>query len=361
ERGADGVRGRRGHVPVDPCDPRTGPRVPPVVTAEGAPETAVGMAAALRAGEVSSVELVSRALERLEAWQPVTNAFSQVWASQALAWAAEADRDREGGFAGVPLAVKDLYDVEGFQTTGCSRVYAGRVAERDAPTIRNVRGSGLVMVGKTNQHELAFGGTNLFSASGRTRNPWEPSRMTGGSSGGSAAAVAAGVVPWGLGSDTGGSIRIPASLCGTFGLKVTTGSIPIGGMLPLAPSMDARGPLAATVADLRGLYHVLAGLPDAPATVPDDARGVRLGVLGGYYAEHVHREAVRAVEAMTSAFEGAGATVAPVAGRGIVEARGVWRRICSAEFVAAHPRAVARREELLDPDIVASIDDALRR
>ena len=108
------------------------------MTAEGAPETAVGMAAALRAGEVSSVELVSRALERLEAWQPVTNAFSQVWASQALAWAAEADRDREGGFAGVPLAVKDLYDVEGFQTTGCSRVYAGRVAERDAPTIRNV-------------------------------------------------------------------------------------------------------------------------------------------------------------------------------------------------------------------------------
>src|SRR5205823_3379192 len=85
------------------------------------------------------------------------------------------------------------------------------------------------------------------------------------------------------------------------------------------------------------------------------------GVLGGYYAEHVHREAVRAVEAMTSAFEGAGATVAPVAGQGIVEARGVWRRICSAEFVAAHPRAVARREELLDPDIVASIDDALRR
>jgi len=142
------------------------------------------MAAALRAGEVSSVELVSRALERLEAWQPVTNAFSQVWASQALAWAAEADRDREGGFAGVPLAVKDLYDVEGFQTTGCSRVYAGRVAERDAPTIRNVRGSGLVMVGKTNQHELAFGGTNLFSASGRTRNPWDPSRMTGVSSGG---------------------------------------------------------------------------------------------------------------------------------------------------------------------------------
>jgi Asp-tRNA(Asn)/Glu-tRNA(Gln) amidotransferase A subunit family amidase len=329
------------------------------VTADGAPEAAHGMASALDAGDVSSAELVERALERLEAWQPATNAFSQVWSSQAAAWAGEADRSRTGGFAGVPIAVKDLYDVEGFETTGCSRIYEGRVAERDAPTIRRVRGAGMVMIGKTNQHELAFGGTNEYSACGRAGNPWDPRRMTGGSSGGSAAAVAAGVVPWALGSDTGGSIRIPASFCGVFGLKVTNGSIPIDGMLPLAPSMDTPGPLAATAADLGALYRVLAGLPAAPAAAVDDGRGVRLGVLGGYFATHVHRDAARTVQAVAAAFERAGATVEPVAGDGLLEARGVWRRICSTEFVAAHPAVLERRGELLDPDIADSIDLAL--
>src|SRR5205823_1854876 len=171
---------------------------------------------------------------------------SQVWASEAMDHAAR-QAPSAGGLEGVPIAVKDLYDVAGFETTGCSRIYAGRVAERDAPTIRRVRGAGLIMVGKTNQHELAFGGTNLYSACGRTGNPWDPRRMTGGSSGGSAAAVAAGVVPWALGSDTGGSIRIPASMCGIFGLKPTAGRLSIEGVLPLAPSLDCPGPMAGTV------------------------------------------------------------------------------------------------------------------
>ncbi len=331
------------------------------MSTDGAPDTALGMTAALRAGQVSPSELVERSLARLEAWQPTTNAFSQVWAGAAMEQA-ERGRPSESGLAGVPIAVKDLFDVAGLETTGCSRIYVGRVAERDAPTIRRVRDAGLVMVGKTNQHELAFGGTNLYSACGRTGNPWDPTRMTGGSSGGSAAAVAAGVVPWALGSDTGGSIRIPASLCGVFGLKVTTGAISIEGMLPLAPTMDAPGLLAATAADLEALYRVLAALPPPTSRAvepPERGEGVRIGLLGGYFATHVHRDAVRTVDAVAAAFEGVGANVERVPGEGIEQARGVWRRLCASEFVAAHPAVVERRGEILDPAILDSIDLAL--
>jgi aspartyl-tRNA(Asn)/glutamyl-tRNA(Gln) amidotransferase subunit A len=324
------------------------------------------MAAALRAGQVSSVELVERALERARAWQPITNAFSQVWVEPAMAAAGEADRIRARGgedpppLLGVPIAVKDLFDVQGFETTGCCRVYAGTVAERDAPAIARVRAAGAVIVGKTNQHELALGGSNLFSACGRTGNPRDPERMTGGSSGGSAAAVATAVVPGALGSDTGGSIRIPASMCGTFGLKVTTGRIPIDGMLPLAPSLDTPGPIAATGADLRALYLVLAGIRWSPGRIPDDGGRIRLGLLGGYYAQDIHPDARAAVEAVATAFEGTGATVEPVDGTGIEDARRVWRHVTYPEFVEAHPALRGHWDQVQDPSIVAAADQASR-
>src|SRR5438093_2786036 len=173
---------------------------PPPRRSDGPPESAAAMVVALRARQTTSVGLIERALAREEAWRRATNAFSQVWAEEALAQAGLVDDDIAAGrelplLAGVPLVVKDLYDVAGHETTGCCAAYAGRMAEGDAPTIERVRAAGLVMVGKANQHELAAGGTNLVSACGRTGNPWDPTRMTGGSSGGSGAAVAAGVVP----------------------------------------------------------------------------------------------------------------------------------------------------------------------
>src|SRR5947207_12607651 len=192
------------------------------------------MARALRAGQVSAIELVQRVLDRIEAWEPTINAFSRVWADEALAEARRMDAAPRGElpFAGVPLVVKDLYDVSGHETTGCCAAYRGNVASQDAPTIAAARRAGLVIVGKTNQHELAAGGTNAVSACGPTHNPCDPKRVTGGSSGGSGADIAAGIVPWALGSDTGGSIRIPAGMCGIFGLKPTTGQLPTAGMLP---------------------------------------------------------------------------------------------------------------------------------
>jgi aspartyl-tRNA(Asn)/glutamyl-tRNA(Gln) amidotransferase subunit A len=326
--------------------------MPPAI-ADGELETALEMAASLAAGDVSAAELADRARARAETWQPATRAFSQLW-PDAEYWVAD------GPIAGVPVAVKDLYDVAGRETTGCCRVYAGRVAERDAVTTARIRAAGLAMIGKTNQHELAFGGTNLYSACGATGNPWDPARMTGGSSGGAAAAVAAGIVPFATGSDTGGSIRIPSSLCGTFGLKVTTGSIPIDGLLPLAPSLDSPGPLAATAADLRLLYRVLAGRPPFAADAsddraPEDARGLRLGVVGGYFERNVHPDVRHGVHAVTRAFEGWGAWVEPVDGEGVDDSRVVWRTIASIEFVRAHPTLRDRLDDVLDPAIVRDV------
>lgn len=312
--------------------------------------TAAAMSAELAAGRVTSRELVERSFASIEAWQPVTNAFSQVWAEEGLATAGRLDAARAAGdavgrFAGIPVAVKDLYDVAGHETSGCCRAYAGRIARSDAPTVARLRAAGLVIIGKTNQHELAAGGTNLVSACGPTANPWDPGRITGGSSGGSAAAVAAGSVPWALGSDTGGSIRIPSALCGAFGLKPTTGAVTIEGMLPLAPSMDCPGPIAATAADVWTLQGILAGT-GAPPSEPGaggEIRAPRIGVPDGLFRDRVQWEVLRAVRSTSAELSAAGAEVIDVDGHGIDDARSVWSRICWAEFARA-------QSELDDPE-----------
>jgi len=328
-----------------------------VTVADGELETAAEMSAAVHEGEVSPSDLVERSVRRAEAWQATTNAFCSLWGDEAVDVAGSV---APGGArpSGLPIAVKDLYDVAGRETTGCCRLYAGRVAERDAPTIGRVRAAGLVMIGKTNQHELALGGTNLYSSCGRTGNPWDPGRMTGGSSGGSAAAVAAGVVPWALGSDTGGSIRIPASFCGTFGLKPTTGRIPIDGLLPLAPTMDTPGPIAATAGDLAALYRILARTPE-----PAGSRSgpYRLALVGGYYRDHVHPDVVRVVEQVAATFEALGLVTEEVEGDGIDDARATWRRVCYPEFVDAHPALAGRWDGVLDPAIRSAVQEGAAR
>ena len=326
---------------------------------DGELETAIEMASALGRAEVRVAELADRALRRAEEWQPVTNAFSQLWADRALEAAGEAPAG-----TGVPLAVKDLFDVAGRETTGCCRAYRGRVAAADAPTVSRMRAAGATIIGKTNQHELAAGGTNAVSAYGPARNPWDPERITGGSSGGSAAAVAAGVVPWALGSDTGGSIRIPASMCGTFGLKPTTGRLSIEGLLPLAPSMDCPGPIAATVADLWELYRLMARgdvevgpLPDRP---PDGAAR-RIGVPDGFFADLVHPEALSTVRWVAETLEEAGETIEPVDGHGLEDARRVWMAVCTPEFAAAHPGLLGERRERVAPSVLEWLEAGAAR
>jgi aspartyl-tRNA(Asn)/glutamyl-tRNA(Gln) amidotransferase subunit A len=311
---------------------------------DGELETAAEMTVAVTAGDVSAAELTARAIDRAQAWQPVGNAFSQLWADEAAERAAEVDRRRPGRdlpLAGVPIAIKDLFDVAGRETTGCCTAYAGRVAGADAPTVRRVRDAGLVFLGKTNQHELAAGGTNLVSACGPTRNPWDPDCMTGGSSGGSASAVASGIVPWSLGSDTGGSIRIPSSFCGIVGLKPTNGALPLDGMMPLAPSLDTPGPMAATVADTWVLFEALAGggvrRPARDWLLRRPDRPFRVGIPEPYVAEVVHEEVAAALVEAATVLVNAGVEVDPMDGHGIDDARALWTAVCFPEFVDAHP------------------------
>ncbi|MGH9168117.1 MAG: amidase [Acidimicrobiia bacterium] len=302
---------------------------------------AAGMAAAVRERRISPVELVEQALARAEVWQPVTNAFSQLHADEALRdarqRAEEAARGHElGPLHGVPVAVKDLYDVAGWETTGCCEAYRGRTAERDAEAVALLRRAGAVIIGKTNQHELAAGATNLISACGPTRNPWDPARITGGSSGGSGAAVAARVVPLALGTDTGGSIRIPGSFCGVSGLKPTHGAVSLKGVMPLAPTLDTAGPMAVTVEDLALGHAVLTGAGDPfveEAARP--AKELRVGTLGGFHATPVHPEVLEAAENATRVFESLGAQVVAITGdppHGVE----LWERVAMPQFADAH-------------------------
>jgi Asp-tRNA(Asn)/Glu-tRNA(Gln) amidotransferase A subunit family amidase len=328
---------------------------------DGELETAVQMAVAVRGGDVAPRELLERSLERLHRWQPVTNAFSQVWEDEALAAAGALTPEAARTAAGAPLAIKDLFDVAGHETTGCCAAYRGTMARADAPIVGRMRRAGMVFVGKTNQHELAAGGTNLVSACGRTANPWGPERMTGGSSGGSAAAVAAGVVPWALGSDTGGSIRIPSSMCGTFGIKPTTGLLPLQGLMPLAPSLDCPGPIASTAGDLHLLYRLMAGSggdPLAEGRRPSGRRW-RIGVPAGFFEDRVHADVLQLVRFVATTFEANGTSVQALDGRGVEDSRRVWSRICYPEFAAAHPKLQDRRGDVA-PSVWAWIDEGRR-
>jgi Asp-tRNA(Asn)/Glu-tRNA(Gln) amidotransferase A subunit family amidase len=299
--------------------------------------TAAEMARAVRDGKVSPVELVEDAVRRAEEWQPVTNAFSQVQGDRAVE-DARALGSSGGPLHGVPVAVKDLFDVAGWETTGCCEGYRGRVAAADAEAVRRLRAAGAVIIGKTNQHELAAGATNLVSACGPTWNPWDPSRMTGGSSGGSGAAVAAGIVPLALGTDTGGSIRIPASLCGTVGLKTTFGTLSLDGVMPLSPSMDTVGTLTLSVRDAALALGVLAGTEVAS---PRGPAGLTVGVPGGVFQEAALPDVLAARDRAVAALASSGATVV----EGVGELRydpESWASLAWSELYRAHGQLLER-------------------
>jgi aspartyl-tRNA(Asn)/glutamyl-tRNA(Gln) amidotransferase subunit A len=309
-------------------------------------------ARAVRKRDVSPVELVEQSLERAERWQGITNAFSQMRGTEALHQAGKlADSlvrgEPPGVLHGVPVVVKDLFDVAGWETSGCCLGYRGNIARGDAEVVRLLREAGAVIIGKTNQHELAAGGTNAISALGPTRNPWDPSRITGGSSGGSGAAVAARVVPLALGTDTGGSIRIPASLCGTAGLKPGRGRISLEGAMPLAPSLDTAGALAMTAEDLAITYSVLSRsghgfLEEASGPVS----GVSAGILGGFFIERVHPDVRKAMDHVGRVLEDLGTKIVEGHLGEIRKAPEIWLRVAWPEFAAAHGHLLRRPETL---------------
>ncbi|WP_433467148.1 amidase [Spirillospora sp. CA-128828] len=236
----------------------------------------------LRTGRESARSLAARALESVD---PDLNAFVTLDPEGAEAAAAAADEELASGadrgpLHGVPVAVKDIIDVAGLPTGMGSAHFDGHLAEDDAVCVTRLRNAGAVIVGKTGTQEFAFGGTGDVSVNGPVRNPHDRERMSGGSSSGSAVAVAAGMVPLALGTDTGGSVRIPSSFCGVAGFKPAHGAIPAGGVFPLSRSLDHVGVLAATAADCRIAYHALAG----PAEPPHEDGGADGGAPDGRVA-----------------------------------------------------------------------------
>lgn len=252
---------------------------------------------------------IRETLDRIAAVNPSLNAFITVFEAEAMAQARQLDDElREGRsrgpLHGLPVSVKDLIDIKGIQTSAASRVRQGHIAQADATVVSRLREGGAVIIGKCNLHEFALGTTNEESAFGPARNPRDTARSPGGSSGGSAAAVAAGLGWASIGSDTGGSIRIPAAACGIVGLKPAFGEIPTSGVVPLSVSLDHVGPLAASVRNAWILYGALKGTGDVP-DAPVPMTQLRLGKLGGYFAELLHadvrREFANAIDRLSEA------------------------------------------------------------
>ena len=246
--------------------------------------TIAELAAAIRRGELSPHEAVQAALDRIEREDGAFNSFLTVRGEEALA-EADALGAPSGPLHGVPLAVKDVIDVAGTRTTAASKVLADNVATADAIVVARLRRAGAIIVGKLNTHEFAFGASTTSAAFGPARNPWDTERICGGSSGGSGAAVAAGLVPGTLGTDTAGSIRIPAAFCGVTGIRPSTGRVPNRGVVPVSWTYDTVGPLARTAEDCALLLDAIAGPdPDDASTTPVAGEpcldALQLGVTG---------------------------------------------------------------------------------
>jgi aspartyl-tRNA(Asn)/glutamyl-tRNA(Gln) amidotransferase subunit A len=297
------------------------------VTGDLADLPLVGIRSALAAGEVSATEVVDAALERADRFTG-SNLFVTPLADRARKAAAAADRSRAAGtpagpLHGVPVTVKDNIDMAGLPTTAGSPVLADRVATADAPAVARSEAAGAIVLGKTNLHELAFGSTSINPFHGTVPNPRCPDRIAGGSSGGSAAAVALGVGYASLGTDAAGSVRMPASCCGLVGLKPTHGLVPLRGVAPTSMEhIDHVGVLSRTVADARAVLEVLAGpdpddphsssRPAPPADVRDDLRGVRIGVPEDWFWSDLDPRVEAAARGVLDLAAGAGARLVPV-------------------------------------------------
>src|SRR6266850_6427132 len=279
--------------------------------------TLADAAKSLARKETSPVELTETVLNRIDTLNEKMRVFITVTRDEALQSARKAEHELAAGHTrplqGVPVSVKDLYDTQGIRTTAGAKVFADRVPEQDAVAVKMLKDAGAVIVGKTNLHEFAYGVTTINPHYGTARNPWNPDRISGGSSGGSASAVALGLGFGSLGSDTGGSIRIPASLCGIVGLKPTYGRVSLSGVIPLAPSLDHAGPMAQTVEDVAILLSVITGNRVRYAdALTGNIKGIRLGIPQNYFYEHLDPEVDAAVRSAITRLGNLGADIVEV-------------------------------------------------
>jgi len=325
----------------------------------------------VRKKKVSPVELTTACLARIDRLNPALNAFITITAESALDQAREAEAEVKRGqwrgpLHGVPIALKDLFDTAGVRTTAASGVFKDRVPTEDAEVVRRLKAAGAVLLGKTNMQEFAFGGSSTVSYFGAVHNPWELSHIAGGSSGGSAAAVAAELCYGALGSDTAGSIRLPASHCGIVGLKPTYGLVSTRGVIPLSWSLDHVGPVTRTVADTALMLQVIAGydpqditseeikVPDYAQTLRANVSSTRIGVPREFFFADLDAEIEAAVRNALSVLGKLTAGIREVAlsANTMESLRDVVR---AAEAYAYHREFVAKTPELYQPPTLKRI------
>ena len=336
----------------------------------------VELAPLLRDRQVSPVELTESYLDRIARLDPQLNSYIRVMPDEARAAAREAELEIgrgtwRGPLHGVPLGIKDLFDVAGVPTTMGSQILRHNVPTRDATVVERLKTAGAVILGKQNLHEFAFGITSENPHYGVVRNPWDLDRVPGGSSGGTAAAVAAGLCAAGMGSDTGASIRAPASFCGTVGLKPTYGRVSRAGALPLAWSLDHAGPLARSVADCALVLQAIAGfdsrdpgsssepVPDFAADLDRGVGSLRLGIPREYFFDIVEPEVRRLFDLAVAALEGLGAQVEEVSLPHVEHAQVAGNVIMSSEAAAWHATWLRERPGDYGADVLQRIRGGL--
>ncbi|MDW8212188.1 MAG: amidase [Roseiflexaceae bacterium] len=335
--------------------------------------TIVEAADLLARREISAVELTEAYLNRIAVHDARLNSFITVTADHALAQARAADDElargmRRGPLHGIPVALKDLYDTAGIRTTAGSTFFADRIPDTDARAVTLLYQAGAVLIGKLNMHEWALGVTNINPHYGPSRNPWDTSRITGGSSGGAAAAVAAGLCMGALGSDTGGSIRIPASLCGIVGFKPTFGRVSLQGVVPLSWNLDHAGPMTRTVTDAALLLQAIAGYdPDDPVSVAapvddllaDIAAGVtgwRIALADDAHFGQADPDVLAAVHQAAAVFEALGARIERIdLGRG-QEAAQMNALMTTSDAAAFHRDRLRTHPEKFGADVLARME-----
>ncbi len=324
-------------------------------------------------GEVSPVEVVEAHLARIDALEPVLNSFITLLPDQAMAIARRAEEEiragqHRGPLHGVPLGLKDLYYVRGVRNTSGSRIYDTFVPDYDCTIAARFRDAGAILLGKLNLHQFAYGPTGENPDYGNMHNPWDPELLAGGSSGGSGSAAAAGECTLTMGSDTGGSIRIPSSLCGLAGLKPTYGRLSRYGLTPLSWCLDHPGPMCRTVEDCALVMNAVAGYdPNDPASanvpVPDytraltgDIGGLRVGVPREYFEEPLDPQVEQAVRRAIDLLGEMGATVVEVSWPMYKRAGAISTAILMAEATAYHSKLVRTRGAQMDPNVRMRIE-----
>jgi len=325
----------------------------------------VEIAPRLARGEVTSEKLTEECLSQIEALNPKLNAFITVMAHDALKAARAADQDIAGGryrgpLHGIPVSLKDLIDVKGVRTTAGSQVRKEHVADDDAVVTARLREAGAVFVGKTNLHEFAFGTTTEDSGFGPARNPIDPTRSPGGSSGGSAIAIATGMSLGTVGTDTGGSIRIPAAACGVVGLKPGWGEVSASGVVPLSRQLDHVGPLASCVADAWIQYNAMLPAqqwaPQAPAAAR--LKGLRLGVPAGYLFDRLDADVERVVSATIEHLRSAGAIVTEVTIPHATDMATVYVHLVLGDAAEYHARTLLSHPQDYTPNVRVRLEMA---